>query len=107
MSTAQTEPKNRGKYPVLLRSRVSQEQMEKIRKDAEMAGMTVCKYVRERAVGNTVKAKVDIKVLSGLNRIGGLLKHLHNNGQDTSEALAQITKAARYLQHHLKKHEQL
>lgn len=91
------------KYPKTILARVSDKQFQDIKKDAEASGFSVSKYIRHKLTGQQVKSKVDIRVLHGLNRLGGLLKHLYNNGQDTTKALHEITKAAKYLQHHLKK----
>ena len=91
------------KYPRIIQARVTTEQYKNIQNDAIAAGLSISKYIRKKLTGQQVKSKVDIRVLHGLNRLGGLLKHLYNNGQDTTKALHEITKAAKYLQHHLKK----
>lgn len=78
------------KYPLLLRSRVSAEEMQRIKESAEIAGMSLCKYVRYRATGQTVVSKLDAKILRELNLIGNWLVKLTKNGYDVSEAIAEL-----------------
>lgn len=78
------------KYPLLLRSRVSAEEMQRIKESAEIAGMSLCKYVRCRATGQTVVSKLDAKILRELNLIGNWLVKLTKNGYDVSEAIAEL-----------------
>lgn len=81
------------KYPLQLRSRVSSEQLEAIKEAAEVAGMSLSKYVRARATGQTVVSKLDAKILRELNRLGGLLKHLFAHGQPVGPALTELRQA--------------
>lgn len=91
-----TNSKNRGvKYPIQLRSRVSAEQLEMIKNSAEMAGMSVCKYVRYRATGSTVVSKFDSKILRELNLIGNRLVYVSAQGQDVSEAIKDLREAVK------------
>ena len=78
------------KYPLLLRSRVSAEEMQRIKEAAEIAGMSLCKYVRHRATSQTVVSKLDAKILRELNLIGNWLVKLTKNGYDVSEAIAEL-----------------
>ena len=90
---------NRGrKYPVQLNSRVNAEQMEQIRDSAEMAGMSICKYVRHRATGTTVVSKQDSLVLRELNLIGNRLKYATAQGHDVSEVVAELRAAIKKIQ---------
>lgn len=85
---------NRGrKYPVQLNSRVTPEQMQQIRDSAEIAGMSVCKFVRHRATGSTVISKQDVQLTRELNRIGNWLVYLTKKGMDVSEAIAEVRSA--------------
>ena len=81
------------KYPIPLRSRVSAEEMQKIKNSAEIAGMSLCKYVRYRATGQTVVSKLDAKLVRELNLIGNWLVKLSKSGHDVSEAIAELRAA--------------
>jgi hypothetical protein len=43
--------------------------------------------MRNRSLGKRVAAKADLRVLAELRRLGGLLKHLHNETKGTYSAL--------------------
>ena len=90
---------NRGaKYPLHLRSRVSAEQLENIKENALMAGMSVSKYVRHRALYQRVDSKVDAQVIRELRRIGGLLKYLATKGENTESTLCELKTTIKALQ---------
>ena len=90
---------NRGrKYPIQIQSRVSAKEMEKIRDEAERAGMSICKYIRERATGGHVSGKIDVKTLQELNAIGRMLKKMWSEGHPTGPALDAVQAAAETLQ---------
>jgi len=66
-----------------------------LQEDAEMAGVSVSALVRARYFGRRLTANSDRVMLAELRRLGGLLKHLHNesNGDyshHTADALMQI-----------------
>lgn len=91
--------KNRGaKYPLQLRSRVNHEQLEQIKSSAEMAGMSVCKYVRHRATGSTVVSRFDSKILRELNLIGNRLVYISKQGYDVSEVISDLRKTVKKIQ---------
>jgi len=75
------------KYPERLYTRVSAEQKEQIQNSADTAGMTICEYLRERALSRHVKSTVDVRMLAELRRIGGMVKSLWKEGR-TEEATA-------------------
>lgn len=81
------------KYPVQLRSRVSHEEMQMIKDSAELAGMSICKYVRYRATGTTVVSRQDAQITRELNRIGNWLVLLTRAGKDVSEPIAELRAA--------------
>lgn len=86
------------KYPERIFSAVSTEQMQQIREDAYASGMSVSRFIRHRATGQRVASKTDIRILSELRRIGGLLKMLGMKGENTAPALDELTKTVRALQ---------
>lgn len=89
------------KYPIQIQSRVSAEDMEKIRDNATRAGMSVCQYLRERAVGAHISGKLDTKVLNELNAIGRNLHQMWKEGHKTDAALDAVIAAAKRLEQHI------
>lgn len=85
------------KYTKCLRTAVTPEQHERIVEDCEIAGMSRCRYLRERALGSHVVSKLDAKILRELNRIGGLLKHLYSKGEPTGPVLGELKKTLEHL----------
>ena len=83
------------KFPVQLNSRVSHEDIQKIKEDAERAGMSICKFVRMRATSAHISSKVDVKTLQELNAIGRMLKKMWSEGHDTNAALSAVKAAAK------------
>lgn len=62
------------------------------------AGLTLSEYIRRRALGHQVRSIADAQTINELRRIGGLLKHVHNQSdgaysRDTAVALVEITAA--------------
>ena len=75
------------------------EEMRELLNQAELSGLNVSELVRQRALGRRVAAATDLKMLSELRRIGGLVKHLFNetNGlyhKKTSALLNELHAAA-------------
>lgn len=67
----------------------------KLRADADDAGLSVSELVRRRYFGRKIVARADEKMIRHLNRIGGLLKHVHlesggNYSAETARALRQV-----------------
>lgn len=89
------------KYPVQLNSRVSVEDMERIRENAERAGMSVCRYVRMRATGGHVSGKIDVKTLAELYQIGRNLHQMWKEGHETRAAISAVKAAAERLEQHI------
>lgn len=55
---------------------------------AKIAGLSLSEYVRRRALGRVVIADTDLVMLRELRRVGGLLKHIHN---ESNGAYSQLT----------------
>ena len=77
--------------------RVTEYELKELKEDAEEAGLSLSEYGRRRLLGLRVDSKLDVRVVGELRRIGGLIKHLHNenNGMyssESAEALRTITK---------------
>lgn len=66
-----------------------------LKADADDAGLGVSELVRRRYFGRKIVARSDEKMIRHLNRIGGLLKHIHNQSSgtysaETARALRQV-----------------
>jgi hypothetical protein len=68
-------------------ARVTLEEKERIESQARQAGLTVSALVRKKMLGIKVIANVDSEMIRELRRVGGLLKHIHNesDGSYSSE----------------------
>ena len=81
----------------ILKMRLTADEKSFIRMQAEAAGLPVSAYVRALATGNVIRTKTDVVVLNELRRLGGLCKHLYNNGANpeaTGSALKELEAAA-------------
>jgi len=63
-----------------------------LKEDADLAGLSMSELVRRRYFGRPIIANADAVMLKELRRIGGLLKHIHNESggaysKDTAAAL--------------------
>jgi hypothetical protein len=77
--------------------RVTPGEKERLEDDAGKAGLSVSELIRRRYFGRPIMASADATVVAELRRLGGLLKHVHNesNGaysRQTSEALSALTR---------------
>lgn len=69
----------------------------KLQEDADLAGLSVSELVRRRYFGRPIVANADVVMVKELRRLGGLLKHLHNESsghyqEETIDVLLQIKK---------------
>ena len=75
--------------------RVTAGEKVQLKDDADDAGLSVSELVRRRYFGRKIVARSDEKMIRHLNRIGGLLKHIHNQSggiyaAETARALRQV-----------------
>ena len=66
-----------------------------LKEQAAAAGLTISQYGRRRLFGRPVIAQADTAVLRELRRLGGLLKHLHNQGGTSAGETAGALQALR------------
>ena len=82
----------RGRYPLdaIVNVRLTTDEKDRLKEDADLAGMTVSELVRRRYFGRPIIAHADIVMIRELRRLGGLLKHLYtsSNGENSQETLA-------------------
>ncbi|MEI8294983.1 MAG: MobB mobilization protein [Alphaproteobacteria bacterium] len=88
--------------------RLTEAEKAQLQEDADLASLSVSALVRRRYFGRPIIANTDAIVLKELRRLGGLLKHIHNetNGvysKETSGALVALTAYIERLSHDRKK----
>lgn len=81
-----------------VRIRFTPDEKEKAESLATEGGLTLSGYIRRRALGLAVRSKADTQMINELRRLGGLVKHIHNEAagiysQETAGVLVQITRA--------------
>jgi hypothetical protein len=87
-ANASRERKNRtGRITI----RLTGEEYSQVRNDAGIAGLTMAAFGRRRLLGARVASKADLAVLAELRRLGGLLKHVHNESRGAYSALTAQT----------------
>jgi len=67
----------------------------RLKEDADAAGLSLSELVRRRYFGRPIVANADAVMLNELRRLGGLLKHIHNESggaysKETAAALLAI-----------------
>ena len=58
--------------------RLTAAETARLKEDADLAGLSMSELVRRRYFGRPIIANADAVMLKELRRIGGLLKHIHN-----------------------------
>ena len=76
--------------------RLTSAEKARLKEDADLAGLSMSELVRRRYFGRPIIASADAVMLKELRRIGGLLKHVHNESggaysQSTALALSALT----------------
>ena len=87
-----------------LRLRLTEREKERLREDADLAGLSMSELVRRRYFGRPIIANADAIMLKELRRLGGLLKHVHNEtdgiyNKETAQALVALKKYMEQLSH--------
>lgn len=75
--------------------RLTTDEKEKLKEDADLAGLSMSELVRRRYFGRPIIASADAIMLKELRRLGGLLKHIHNESkgsysQATASAISEL-----------------
>jgi hypothetical protein len=71
----------------LIGVRFTESEREFLAIEADMCGLSLSSLIRCRSLGKRVSSKTDLRVLAELRRLGGLLKHLHNETRGTYSSL--------------------
>ena len=80
--------------------RLTAAEKARLTEDADLAGVSMSELVRRRYFGRPLIAHADAVMIKELRRIGGLLKHLHNESQGaySQETAAALTALKRYIE---------
>lgn len=84
-------------------ARITASEYLELQEQADAAALSLSEYLRRRLFGRRVVPKTDLRVLSELRRLGGLLKNIHNETRGaysdlTAEAIQALTAYARNLE---------
>jgi hypothetical protein len=84
--------------------RLTSDEKARLREDADLAGLSMSELVRRRYFGRPIIANADAVMLKELRRIGGLLKHIHNESggvysRETAGALVVLKNYIEKLSH--------
>ncbi|SDC19712.1 hypothetical protein SAMN05216345_101887 [Cupriavidus sp. YR651] len=79
----------------VLNMRLTSAEKARLKEDADIAGLSMSELVRRRYFGKPIVANADTLMLKELRRVGGLLKHVHNQSggaysRDTAGALVAL-----------------
>jgi hypothetical protein len=80
--------------------RLTSSEKERLKEDADMAGLSMSELVRRRYFGKPIIANADAIMLKELRRIGGLVKHVHNqsNGAYNTETISALSTLKKYIE---------
>jgi hypothetical protein len=75
--------------------RLTSAEKDKLKEDADFAAISMSALVRRRYFGRPIVANANAVMIRELRRLGGLLKHVHNQSggvysQQTTETLAEV-----------------
>ncbi len=75
--------------------RLTSTEKARLKEDSDLAALSMSELIRRRYFGRPIIANADAVMLKELRRIGGLLKHVHNESggaysQDTAGALVAL-----------------
>jgi hypothetical protein len=77
--------------------RLASDEKYRLKSDADLAGISVSEVVRRHYFGRPIIANADLVMVKEMRRMGGLMKHLHNESggvysKQTSDAINAIVK---------------
>lgn len=96
----------RGEDPLdaVVNVRLTSAEKARLLEDADLAALTMSQLIRRRYFGRPVIASADMVMLRELRRLGGLLKHIHNESggiysRETAGALVALRAYIELLSH--------
>jgi hypothetical protein len=78
---------NAAERKIRIAQRITEEEAQEIKGQAEASHLTLSEYARRRILGKRVVSQADMNMLAELRRLGGLLKHIHNETRGTYSEL--------------------
>ncbi|MDM7322018.1 MAG: MobB mobilization protein [Gammaproteobacteria bacterium] len=79
--------------------RMSRAEKQRLVEDADFAGLSVSEYARRRIFRRPIMAATDAAMIKELRRLGGLIKHIHNESKGTYSA--EMTAALRAVREYI------
>ena len=79
--------------------RLAADEKDRLKSDADLAGISVSEVVRRHYFGRPIIANADLVMVKEMRRMGGLMKHLHNESDGTyrMETAEAINAIVRYI----------
>lgn len=79
--------------------RLAADEKDRLRSDADLAGLSVSEIVRRHYFGRPIIANADLVMIKEMRRMGGLMKHLHNEsgGAYSAQTSAAINAIVKYI----------
>lgn len=98
------EPQGPDPLDAVLNVRLTAAEKARLKEDADLAALSMSELVRRRYFGRPIVANADRVMLKELRRLGGLLKHIHNQSagsysDQTSAALGALKRYIEQLSH--------
>lgn len=80
--------------------RLRSDEKDRLLDNADMAGLSMSELIRARYFGRKIVANADVVMIKELRRLGGLLKHVHNesNGAYNRDTAAAINSLRAYIE---------
>jgi len=69
--------------------RWNEAEFEEIKANAEIAHISITAYIRKRVLGLKLRAKIEMKMIAELSRLGSILRRIHTDSQG---AYSELTK---------------
>lgn len=82
-----TKPTEKENLTRRITFRLSESEYAQVSDELAVCGLTVSSLARHRLLSRRVASKADLAVLGELRRLGGLLKHVHNETRGAYSAL--------------------
>lgn len=79
--------------------RLAADEKDRLKSDADLAGLSVSEIVRRHYFGRPIIANADLVMVREMRRMGGLMKHLHNEsgGAYSMQTSAAISAIVQYI----------
>jgi hypothetical protein len=89
-----------GTLDAVINVRLNASEKARLKEDADLAALSMSELVRRRYFGRPIVASADAIMLKELRRIGGLLKHVHNEsaGAYSRETLSVLAALKKYIE---------